>query len=169
MDSNSKDALFTVLTEQNQLLQKTVDSLSAQLDKMQLHIHKLERLIFGQKSEKLPKKEVPTKNLSYKQFKERIQSKNEKLEPDENAASRKALPDELERNKIKYDIPEDERYCHCCDMKLHCVGKDISEQLDFVPSKLCVLQHIRYKYGCRTCKSIFVAKLPERTIEKYLQ
>ena len=99
MDSKSKDALISVLTEQNQLLQQTVDKLSAQLDKMQLHIHKLERLIFGQKSEKSPKKEVPTKNLSYKQFKERIESKNEKLDP-ADSASRKALPDELVRNKI---------------------------------------------------------------------
>lgn len=103
MDLKSKDALINVLTEQNQLLQKTVDKLSAHLDKMQLHIQKLERLVFGQKSEKSSKKEVPTKDLSYKKFKERIQSKNEKLEREENR-SRKALPDSLERKKIRIEM-----------------------------------------------------------------
>jgi len=31
------------------------------------------------------------------------------------------------------------------------IGEEVSDQLDYVPAKLQVLEHIRYKYACRHC------------------
>ncbi|NJR38939.1 MAG: IS66 family transposase [Leptolyngbyaceae cyanobacterium CSU_1_4] len=32
------------------------------------------------------------------------------------------------------------------------MGEEISEQLDYIPAKIQVLQNVRYKYGCRGCE-----------------
>jgi len=78
------------------------------------------------------------------------------------------LPDELLRKVVKHDLPEDERACSSCKSNLKCVGKDVSEQLEFIPSKLFVIEHQRYKYACRCCQSIITAPMPEQPIDKGL-
>lgn len=64
---------------------------------------------------------------------------------------RKPLPAHLPRIRVEHDLPDAEKVCSCCQGALHRMGEETSEQLNIVPAKVEVLQHVRFKYGCREC------------------
>ena len=64
---------------------------------------------------------------------------------------RKPLPAHLPRQRIEYDLPEDQKVCPCCANALHRMGEEVSEQLH-IEVKASVLQHVRFKYACRHCE-----------------
>ncbi|MDH3360662.1 MAG: IS66 family transposase, partial [Desulfobulbaceae bacterium] len=66
---------------------------------------------------------------------------------------RKSLPAELPRVDVFHDLPEEEKQCDC-GAELSCSGQEVSEKLDYVPAKLRVLRHIRYKYACKSCEGV---------------
>jgi transposase len=66
-------------------------------------------------------------------------------------AGRKAIAAHLARVPIVYDIPENERQC-ACGGTLTEIGSEVTEQLDYVPPKIQVLQHVRKKYACPGCE-----------------
>ena len=64
---------------------------------------------------------------------------------------RKPIDATLPRTRIEHDIPESQKTC-ACGCRLTRIGEVTSEQLDIEPAKACVLQHVRFKYACRTCE-----------------
>lgn len=66
---------------------------------------------------------------------------------------RKPLPKDLPRVEIIHDIPEEEKMCACGAM-LSRIGEEVSEKLDYVPAKIRVEKHIRYKYACKSCEGV---------------
>lgn len=64
---------------------------------------------------------------------------------------RRALPAHLPRKRIEHDLAEADKVCACCQGALHRMGEETSEQLDIIPAKVQVLQHVRFKYACRQC------------------
>jgi len=66
---------------------------------------------------------------------------------------RKPLPDDLPRIEVIHDIPEDQKIC-ACGARLSRIGQDKCEKLDYVPAKVRVLRHIRYKYACKSCEGV---------------
>jgi len=66
---------------------------------------------------------------------------------------RRRLPTTLPRQKVIHDLPEDEKPCACCGEVRHVIGQEISEQPDYVPAKLTVIEHVRLKYACRSCET----------------
>jgi len=64
---------------------------------------------------------------------------------------RKPLPAGLPRQRIEYDLPEEQKVCPCCSSAMHRMGEEISEQLH-IEVKASVLQHVRFKYACRHCE-----------------
>lgn len=89
---------------------------------------------------------------------------------------RRRLPADLERQQIIHDLPEDEKPCPCCGKMRHVIGRETSEQLDYVPARVKVLEHVRLKYACPECEKnaaeggpqIAVAERPLSPIEKGL-
>ena len=75
------------------------------------------------------------------------------LVPEHTRARGKRMPidPKLPRKRIEHDIPEAEKTC-ACGCRLTRIGEVTSEQLDIEPAKACVLQHVRFKYACRTCE-----------------
>lgn len=71
--------------------------------------------------------------------------------PERSKAGRKPLPAYLKRERIEYDLPEDQRGCPCCGNPMHRIGEDISEQLH-VEVKWTVRQNARARYACRHCE-----------------
>lgn len=65
-----------------------------------------------------------------------------------------------------YDLPESEKTCRCCQSELVCIGEDRSEKLEFIPSVLKVVEHIRPKYSCRQCETVTAAKKPDEVLPK---
>ncbi len=76
---------------------------------------------------------------------------------------RKPLPKDLPREQIIHDLSDAEKTCSCgCQM--HKIGEDKSEQLEWIPAQVKVIEHVRIKYACRDCeemvKSAPMPKLP---------
>lgn len=64
--------------------------------------------------------------------------------------SRKALPENLPRERVEYDLPDDQKACPCCRHQMHRMGEAVTEQLH-IEVKAKVLQNVRFKYACRHC------------------
>ncbi|MGF6652754.1 transposase/transposase-like protein [Paraburkholderia youngii] len=72
-------------------------------------------------------------------------------QPERSKVGRKPLPAYLKRERVDYDLPEDQRGCPCCGNPMHRIGEDISEQLH-VQVKWTVRQNARAEYACRHCE-----------------
>ncbi len=80
---------------------------------------------------------------------------------------RKPFPEWLPRVEVIHDIPESEKICGIDGSHLQEIGREKSEQLDFIPAKIRVLEHIRIKYGCPHCRSVVkTAPAPVRPFPK---
>jgi transposase len=82
---------------------------------------------------------------------------------------RKPLPASLPRKPILHDVPLEQRVCPDCGVERTCIGREVREQLEYVPASMIVLEHIRPKYACRACQGnvVIAERLPE-PIEKGL-
>ena len=69
---------------------------------------------------------------------------------------RNEIPAHLPREQKYYDIAESEKICSCCGEKLERIDQDVTEQLNYKPASLYVIEHIRYKYACRHCQESIV-------------
>jgi transposase len=79
---------------------------------------------------------------------------------------RKALPKHLPRKQEIYDLPENEKTCSC-GCALTYIGDETSEQLEVIPMKVYIIEHIRKKYACRGCEeTIKQASMPKQPIPK---
>jgi transposase len=85
---------------------------------------------------------------------------------------RKPLPDHLPRTRVEHDIAESAKLCACGCRKTK-IGEEVSEQLDIIPARIQVLQHVRFKYACRACEgtdddgpTVMTAPMPPQPIPK---
>jgi transposase len=63
---------------------------------------------------------------------------------------RRPLPANLPRERVEYDLPDDQKTCPCCCGQMHRMGEAVTEQLH-IEVKAKVLQNVRFKYACRRC------------------
>ncbi len=79
------------------------------------------------------------------------------------------LPDHLPREVVDHDLAEVEKLCPCCGESRQRIGCETSEQLEFVPAVLKVIEHRRWKYACRRCEEqVIIAPVPDKPIAKGL-
>lgn len=159
--------LLTEQMEQNKVLRE-------QLQQLQHQLSTLQTMLFGQKSER-KRKQADGDTTTINPPPEASSPENTTLSPSSSSNKpnarngRRQLSLALERIKVRHDLPEDKKHCPCCESKLQCIGKDVSEQLDFIPAKLIAKEHIRYKYACQRCRQYMVtAPMPEQPIDKGL-
>lgn len=69
----------------------------------------------------------------------------------EKKCGRKPLPENLPRERVEYDLPDDQKSCPCCRGQMHRMGESVTEQLH-IEVKAKVLQNVRFKYACRHCE-----------------
>ncbi len=82
---------------------------------------------------------------------------------------RRKLPTDLPRETIEYDLEASEKTCDCCGEQLNKIGDERSEQLDYVPAVLKVIEHVRFKYACKHCRQkVVTAPKARQPIEKSL-
>jgi len=134
---------------------KTVASLEHRLDL-------LLRSRYGSKSEKINPEEL------FPQLRELFASSpaEQKVEPVKTEKisyerkvkghGRNEIPAHLPREQKIYDIDESQKICACCGEKLERIGEDKTEQLNYKPASLYVLEHIRYKYACKHCQESII-------------
>ncbi len=119
--------------------------------------HRLDLLLrskYGSKSEKInPEELLPQLRELFEQS--QVQQKEEPVKTEKISYERKVkghgrneLPANLPREQKIYDIDESQKICSCCGEQLKRIGEDKSEQLNYKPASLYVIEHIRYKYAC---------------------
>jgi transposase len=85
---------------------------------------------------------------------------------------RKPLPKNLPREVIEHDLSDEEKIC-ACGNDMEYIGANVSEELNYVPAKLTVIEHRCKKYGCAICnersKKEANAKAQLKTAKKPLQ
>ena len=85
---------------------------------------------------------------------------------------RKPLPADLPRETRLIDLSDAEKICPCCNGDLHKIGEEKSEQLEYIPASLKVIETLRPKYACRACEKnatatpIVIAPMPASPIPK---
>lgn len=168
------------LKEQNNALISLQEKYQAQIETQNFLIEKLQHQLncllrhrYGKKTEQINGKQLSL--FGEDELKEPWEAikeahSDDALEPPKKPRNGcRNLPSELPRELITYDLSEAEKHCPECKGELHQIGKEISEQLEYVPASLKVKQHIRLKYGCRKCAStVLTADMPYQPIAKGL-
>lgn len=138
-------------------------------------LEKLTRRYFGPSSEKsqepsgqqllfaLPQPEAQPPQAAPSQAEQAAPAKR-------HGGGRRKLPPELIRHRIEYTVKEDERRCECCGEVMQPFGEEVSEQLEYRPASLFVIEHVKIKYACaRKCEEKPVtAPGPDKVVDKGL-
>jgi transposase len=88
-------------------------------------------------------------------------------------AKRRPLPEDLPREEVVIDIPEEDKRCGC-GAELARIGEEVSEKLDVIPPRVRVIRTIRPKYACHACEgsadeekpAVRTAAMPPAMIDK---
>jgi hypothetical protein len=62
--------------------------------------------------------------------------------PEGRKRGRKPLPEHLPRERVEYDLADDQKACPCCRHQMHRMGEAVTEQLH-IEVKAKVLQNVR--------------------------
>ena len=76
----------------------------------------------------------------------------EAAKPRRKGHGRQQLPRHLPRDRRVYELSEAERLCHGCGKARVVIGQEMSEQLDYEPASLTVVEHVRLTYACPCCE-----------------
>lgn len=89
--------------------------------------------------------------------------------PSVNGHGRRKLPANLPRKRIEHTLPADQLPCPCCGTQRIKFAEEPSEQLEYEPASLFVVEHVRFKYACPACQEqVVVADKPPQPIDKGL-
>lgn len=132
-------AVAAVALEQNRIARQ----LWEQLDILKHQVAQFARARFGASSEQLPGQA--------ELFVDTVTVPVPPPAPDTPVAGhvrrgRPALPKDLPRERIEYDLTEAEKAAFD---RLERIGEEVSQTLDYTPAKLTVIEHVRIKYACR--------------------
>lgn len=146
---------------------------SARIHKLEHELDQLKRMHFGPRSERLVPEQMlmPFANQAFPAQLPPPAPPRDRANggkggaggsaDDEKGHGRQKLPDHLKRVEVLHDVAEDEKRCPCCGKKRVRIGQEESEQLEYTPSQLKVLKHVRPKYVCPDeCEDSGVAVAP---------
>jgi transposase len=152
---------------------------SREIDALQHQLQQLLRRHFGRSAEKIDPKQLQLFETLLNQL---APVDHPAPEPEPAARSttnghgRRRIAKDLPRRTVIHDLAEEDKPCPCCGVMRHVIGRETSEQIDYVPAKVTVIEHVRLKYACRACEQnaaesgpqIVVADKPTTAIDKGL-
>lgn len=181
-DATLPDDLATCHALIQQLLEQLNHS-ARKLTQMEHQLQQLLRRLYGRSSEKID----PRQMVLFAEMLKQLEAQNLPAEPepatppsappaDRKGHGRRRIPDDLPRERQIHDLPDEEKPCPCCGTMRTPIGQETSEQLDYVPAKIKVIEHVRLKYICKDCEArtaeggpqIATAEKPLAPIEKGL-
>ena len=175
------------LPRDTETLRKIVVDLAAQLDRSLAEQNKYQSLLRelleaqrNRKSEQLSKEQLALFEAAWQgrhpEGEAATSDDDDELDSDVGAgqtpnetsgrkrSGRQALARHLRRERIVHDLAESEKHCHCCGKDLRHIGEETSEQYDYIPASVRVIQDVCLKYAC-DC-TIRTASKPPQPIEK---
>lgn len=158
LDQLSKAELIALLGEREQRIEKLEGILA-----------RFQRMLFGQKRERF--ESTGQLGLPFETTAEQQQAIQEELTEKVEYVRRKSGSSHPGRTKLPEHLPveEIELYPEGNLEGMTCIGKEITEELDYIPGSYLIRRYIRYKYAskAREGKSpVTIAPLPSRLIDK---
>lgn len=182
----SKEELIALLAKKNEVIaeqkkhiaeqnasitqqEEKIDELKTQVKLLEEYVALAKQRQFAAKSEKFNSNQLSFFDEASSPNPELILKAEEEIQVasfTRKKPGRKALPKELPRKPVVYDLEEQDKICSCgCDLT-H-IGDEKSEQLEIIPAKIFVIQHIRKKYACKKCEEMIkTAPFPKQAIPR---
>lgn len=161
-----------VLLEENRALKQLINELRQELEASRQEIRHLKdqvatlnRRLYGKKSECFKQSVEPdtAELVTLTPEEQKLLDEVEEVKDANIKRNTSQHYETLERETITIDLPKECQYCRHCQEQLHQIGKEVSEQLEYVPSSFKVKEIVRYKYGCRHCEiEVSIAPKPGR-------
>lgn len=149
---------YAELVAQNTLLSTKLAESEAHIAALLAQVHSLKNYVFGRSSERfvangqqvlfgLPTAAVPEGKPTSVASHER------------HARGRKPLPADLPRER--HEIEPEDKNCPRCGNEMAKIGEDITEELEYVPARMKVVEYVTIKRACSCCKcGVVQGKLP---------
>jgi len=139
-----------------------VRELENEIDKLNHLLIQAKKNLYGRKSEKLSSSE----QQELFEFAPEVEEPETAPEPVVEIAghtrktrTKRELPDSLPRERIEYDL--ESSCCPSCQKEMPVIGEEKSEELEFIPASFKVIEHVRLKRACGSCKNgVYVPSLP---------
>ena len=148
----------------------TLSSRATEIDRLKLLVDKLQRMLFGAKSEKVLRQieqlELQLEELGAAEAIEEKRSTPPVERPVAAKPFRRPLPEHLPR-EVHTHMP-DHAACPDCGGRLRELGEDVAEMLECVRACFKVIRHVRSKLSCDGCDRIVQAPAPSRPIDRGL-
>jgi transposase len=153
--------------------QATIEAQQRELEQLKHYVAQLLRQRYGPRSEKLDPAqlalfELQTPNVAASSQADQPTAAETAVKAHvRRGGGRNEFPADLPRKRVEYPLPPEQLACPCCGQDRTKFGEEVSEQLEFVPASLLVIEHVRFKYACRHCQEqVAVAEKPPQPIEK---
>jgi transposase len=158
--SDPRDAEVAVLRATVAELLGVVADLRRTVEAQQAHIHKLVKLTFGARGERVVGPTlfdaVPPADPGTIPPPPGDAPASPPASP-RTGHGRRRPPADLPRERIVLDLTDAEKVCPCCSTPRVRVGQDVSERLDYRPASLFVRELVRPTYVCRSCERAALA------------
>ena len=159
-----------MLIDQHERYTAALSSNTSEIERLVLLVEKLQRMLFGAKSEKLLR-QIDQLQLQLEELQAASAIEESKaVAPAERPAPakpfRRPLPEHLSR-EVHTHMPGHEA-CPDCGGRLRGLGEDVAEMLEYVRASFKVLRHVRPKLSCDACDRIVQAPAPSRPIDRGL-
>ncbi len=169
----ARGQVATAAAEAAALRAKAADD-EALIVHLKLHIEKLRRDRFGQRSERsarlLDQLELQLEELEASATEDELAAEKAAAGTTTVSAftrrrpSRKPFPEHLPRERLIVPGPT---ACPCCGgTRLSKLGEDVTETLEVIPRQWKVIQHAREKFSCRDCETIEQAPAPFHVVPR---
>jgi len=146
-----------------------ITALQGDLDRLRGQVDHLVRRLFGTKSERMDPNQLALFDVEEQAEPEpEIEAASDAApRPKRKGHGRKPFPEDLPRKRVEHDVAPAEKCCPECGADKIRFGEDTSEQLEYVPASLYVIEHVRPKYACPHCQEhVSQATKPAQAIEK---
>ena len=145
---------------------------SQQIANLNEQLEYLKKQLFGRKREKID----PAQMTIFGVRPEDLAGLLVPDEPDDSPGPRKRskrkghgrapFSDDLPRETIQLDVPEEQRCCPDCGDAIQYIGDAVTERGHIVPSQMIVKRYERKKYACAKGHGIKVAPLPDGVVDR---
>jgi len=148
----------------------TLDEKDQVIEKLSHQLALFRRYLYGRRSEQLDPGQLLLEFAAWAKAQNEVPAAPPAPAPPprlRRGHGRTPLPALLPRQRIEHTLPVDACTCRACGDALVKIGEETSEQLDYTPASLFVIEHVRLKYACPACEgNVVAAPMPAQPIDK---
>lgn len=146
--------------------QTTIARLTRENEGLAHRMSLLLRRLYGRRSERMHPNQLLLFGQAMQARDEQASQQAESPSPPRSRRKghgRAPVPEDLPRHRIEHPVAPEELTCPCCGDQRQRIGERITEQLDYTPASLFVLQHVQGKYACSKCEEGGVVTAEKQT------